>query len=182
MRALFVIFSALLWVFTNAGAADAQAQVKYLDWPGKPRPNAAIPMPATQPAPVEAPQTVAPSPSVGPAPVMAAATPPAQTFAPTSIYDAPPPVAAADAAQPAAAVAPVASASVASASTDRPRLYSLHRDYGEQPDRAVIPAPVYLDHLPVDLSDKSDKTSKQAKDDADKPDAADSDDNSGGAA
>jgi hypothetical protein len=98
---------------------------------------------------------------------MSAVTPPPQAFAPQafaprSIYDAPPPlpVTAASAATPAVAV--IAAASV----TEQPRRYSLHRDYGEQPDRAVIPAPVYLDHLPVNVADKVDKASKQAKKDA----------------
>ncbi len=178
MRALFVIFSALLWVFTTGGAADAQTAVKYLDWPGKAQ--------AKPTAPVVTPQA-APTPMAEP--VMAAVTPPPQAFAfqafasqaftPKSIYDAPPPlpVTAAGAATPAAAIVAAAAPAQAAASA-RPRLYSLHRDYGEQPDRAVIPAPVYLDHLPVDVADKAEKTSKQAKDDAD----ASGDDGDGGAA
>ena len=168
MRALFVIFSALLWVFTTSGAADAQTAVKYLDWPGKAQ--------AKPIAPVVTPQA-APAPMAEP--VMAAVVPQPQTFAsqafaPKSIYDAPPPLpaTAASAATPAVAV-------VAAAAAEQPRRYSLHRDYGEQPDRAVIPAPVYLDHLPVDVTDKVAKASKQAKDDAD---ASGDDDSDGGAA
>jgi hypothetical protein len=171
MRALFVIFSALMWVFTTSGAADAQTPVKYLDWPGKAHPQAA-PVATPQAAPM-----VAPEPVAAPAPV-AVVTPPAQTFAPKSIYDAPPPVAAANAATPAVAV--VASAEPA---PDRARRYSLHRDYSETPDRVTIPAPVYLDHLPVEDADKADKAGKQAKHDADKSgDDGDGDDDGAGGA
>jgi hypothetical protein len=184
MRALFVIFSALLWVFTTSGAADAQTPVKYLDWPGKSHPQPGTPVMAPQAAPEPAAQGVAPE------PVVAVAAPPQtfapqtsapqtftpQTFAPTSIYDAPPPVpvAAASAATPAVAVV----ASAAPATQDRARRYSLARDYGEQPDRIAIPAPVYLDHLPVGDADKANKASKQAKDDAERShhDDADGDD------
>jgi hypothetical protein len=171
MRALFVIFSALLWVFSTSGAADAQTGVKYLDWPGKAHPNAIAPAAAVPTASAQAPQIAAPAPVAQPA--MAVAAPP-QTFTPKSIYDAPPPLAA-----PATVAATPAVALVASTTSERPRLYSLHRDYGEQPDRAVMPAPVYLDHLPVDVADKASKTGKEAKDDAD---ASGDDDSDGGAA
>ncbi|HEY3814977.1 MAG TPA: hypothetical protein VGL66_17295 [Caulobacteraceae bacterium] len=180
MRALFVIFSALLWVFTTSGAADAQTPVKYLDWPGKSHPQPATPVMAPQAAPEPAAQGVAPE------PVVAVAAPPQtfapqtftpQTFTPTSIYDAPPPVpvAAASAATPAVAVV----ASAAPAIQDRARRYSLARDYGEQPDHIAIPAPVYLDHLPVGDVDKANKASKQAKDDAERSHHDDADDDDG---
>ena len=172
MRALFVIFSALLWVFSTSGAADAQTPVKYLDWPGKAQPKPAASMAPAEAAPVAEPVAAA-------EPVVAVSVPP-QTFAPKSIYDAPPP-AAATAATP--AVAMVASAEPATgAASARSRRYSLLRDYGEQPDPVALPAPVYLDHLPVDTAHKAEKASKQAKDDAAKESDSSDDDSDGGPA
>jgi hypothetical protein len=48
-----------------------------------------------------------------------------------------------------AAVPPAPVALAASPAALRPRIYSLHREYGETPDRPELPAPLYLDGLPV---------------------------------
>ena len=166
---------------SQAAAQSAPTQVaqRYLDWPTKAQHPAysvqgqaaraqgaqdgvqpAEQIPGVQPH-ARWIQTRAPAPLMAPAPAQPAMTQP--VFAPATIYDAPPapPVAAAPVvrAAMAAPVAPVAveplpAARVADATspTDRPKLYSLHREYGEQPDHPAIPEPVFLDHLPVDLA------------------------------
>jgi hypothetical protein len=146
--------------------------------------------PSMAPSPV-APPPMAASPAMPPQPqyvppryAMTAPTPPAaqppQTFAPRTIYDAPPPMRQASAPAAAPAVPPQArliaplpapaqaaplpqqpSQPQAVASRDAPRRYSLHRDYGMTPDRAQIPPEFFLDHLPVG-SGVSDPASEEA--------------------
>jgi hypothetical protein len=158
MRAVFAIIAALFWLLSTseAGAQTSEAQragLRYLDWPGKakhveaaeaglrPAIRPAAPVAAAHPA-LPALRPLAPPPAAAP------------VFAPRSIYEAPP--APAGAAAPVmtarAAPAPVAVASAAPAENDRPRRYSLHRDYGEAADRIPLPTPLYLDALPVDLA------------------------------
>jgi hypothetical protein len=108
-----------------AGPGDAgRAGLRYLSWPGK----AAAPARASsRPAPLRRPlqaQTQIQTPT------QAAPTPPA----PAAVA-APPPV------------------RVAAADPARPRVYSLHREYGETPDRPQIPAPFFLDSAPIDLAE-----------------------------
>lgn len=120
--------------------------------------------------------------------VPAAAPMPASTFAPATIYDAPSAPRAAPVApvggaviQAALPTAPVARPATEAQASDRPRLYSLHREYGEQPDRTQIPAPVYLDALPVDLAappaeelkGKAAREQRDAEKDPDRPDRTD---------
>ncbi|MNT31869.1 hypothetical protein D3C72_1677240 [compost metagenome] len=51
------------------------------------------------------------------------------------------------------ATAPAARAAIAEAPAQSgARYYSVHRQAGRQPDATPIPAPVYLDALPVDLT------------------------------
>lgn len=110
---------------------------------------AAAPAPAPEPAPpVPAPVRHA-TPEAAPAPVQAqpSAPPANDPMAPrrdAAIFrmgsDAPPPVAAAAApGQQAAAYGPGG------------RYYSVHRQNGRQPDAVAMPAPVYLDALPVEM-------------------------------
>ena len=97
--------------------------------------------PAPPPTPIAS-MALVPAPPAEPAP------------APETAYDAPP-AAGAPLASPmmTAQLAPAPAAPIPTTmATDRPRLYSLHREYGEQPDRTEIPAPVYLDALPIDLA------------------------------
>ena len=51
-----------------------------------------------------------------------------------------------------AAQAPVAEAPAQSSAQSGARYYSVHRQAGRQPDATPMPAPVYLDALPVDLT------------------------------
>jgi hypothetical protein len=181
MRAVFVIATLAPIVLLGASPALAQSAPRYLDWPAKAQhptysvqgqaaraqgaPDAAQtvepPIPGVQPH-ARWIQTRMPAPLMAPA-AQAAVTQPVMTqpaFAPTTIYEAPPAQAApAVRAVMAAPVAPVAVEPLpavrtadATSPTDRPKLYSLHREYGEQPDHPVIPEPVFLDHLPVDLA------------------------------
>ena len=106
---------------------------------------AAAPAPAPEPAPpVPAPVRHAPA----PAPVQAqpSAAPASDPMAPrrdAAIFrmgsDAPPPAAAPATVQQAAAYGPGG------------RYYSVHRQNGRQPDAVAMPAPVYLDALPVEM-------------------------------
>jgi hypothetical protein len=88
------------------------------------------------------------------APVAAlGATVAATPIAPGAVYG--PPAPAATPVSPAApAVMTIAQASPTAPppSPDRPRRYSLHRDYGETPDPAPQVTPTFLDAPPVDLA------------------------------
>ncbi|MBS0298225.1 MAG: hypothetical protein JSR45_18145 [Proteobacteria bacterium] len=211
MRAVCLIaLSALLAAPALAQQAPGrQVGLRYLDWPGKPQAassQAGLRQPGEADAPAirgviphaRAVQTRPAAPLMtaadAPAPMIMAAIPasapvPASTFAPASIYDAPPPVARAAPVSPVAAspiqaalpAAPVAGPVTEASTSDRPRLYSLHREYGEQPDRTQIPAPVYLDALPVDLAapppeelkGKAAREQRDAEKDPDRPDRTD---------
>lgn len=124
---------------------------RMLSWPGKSTPQAAtpasLPTQAALPAPVAAPVRTYPAPRyrtvAAPAPAAAdvvtprfvapvgpmAAPPPAYFAAPTPGT---PPPASTTLGGPLASAAPAAS-------TQRARLYSVHREYGMQPDPAPIP-------------------------------------------
>ena len=57
----------------------------------------------------------------------------------------------ADAPSEARSPAPAPAPARAEAATGSARYYSVHRQNGRQPDRAVLPEPVYLDALPVEM-------------------------------
>jgi hypothetical protein len=213
-----------------------RAGLRYLQWPGKAEPHPtrraaerhsyARPAPrhdtraAPQPAdtgfyaarlsPVAVvPVSVNQAPQVAgapdPAPLPAAA-PAVQTFAPQSIYDAPPvptsaaiaqaiaapplppvgapaampavramPAVAAVPAQPAEAAQPAQPMNLAvNADDSHPRRYSLHREYGEQPDHMDMPQQVMVDHIDLAQPPEHEPTAKelrQGKDAAADPDA-----------
>ncbi len=182
------VLAALAWSLAVAGAqaepsAAERAGLRYLDWPGKPAP--APRHAANRPhmrAPYAAP-AAAPRPMMQPAPQTVAV----QAFAPQSIFDAPPPapgvpssaqiaeaiaapplppVSAPEAAEPAAAVVPAQRPGpVMNASADdRPRHYSLHRDYGEQPDHTDMPPQVMLDHIDLAQPPEHEPTAKEQRD------------------
>jgi hypothetical protein len=182
-------------------APGARAGLRYLDWPGKPQTTSteAGLRGARQPGEADAPaipgvipharavQTRAAAPLMGaagaPAPMSMAAIPasapvPATSFSPASIYDAPPPVARAAPVAPIQAARPAPAPAAEAQPSERPRLYSLHREYGEQPDRTPLPAPVYLDTLPVDLAapppeepkGRAAREQRDAEKDPDRPD------------
>ena len=139
--------------------APAQAQAQ------APAP-APAPAQAQAPAPAPAPVEAAPAPTpVVPAPVAeapAAAAAEADPMAPrrdAPIFRLQRPAPAADNAPaaplPVQAPAPVpapAPAPEAPAAQGGARYYSVHRQAGRQPDATPLPAPVYLDALPVDLT------------------------------
>lgn len=122
------------------------------------------PAPAPARAYVEAPATAAPVPAppsiVQPPVAETAAPPPADPMAPRRdalIFSLQRPAAAPaevaptsqPSAQPQPQAAPVAETAGAQGGA---RYYSVHRQAGRQPDATPLPAPVYLDALPVDLT------------------------------
>jgi hypothetical protein len=183
--------SALAPVAQAQQSDAARAGLRHLEWPGKveraPAPSRLRPPARYQPAyrPVVARAEPQPAPQAEPM-----AAPPASRFAPGSIYDPPPPAPAAytqaplPAPQPMAEplappAAPAAAApvqvAVAAGADSRARLYSLHRDYGEQPDRTPMPAPMFLDNVPIDLAapppaDLRGNAARDAKDAGENPD------------
>lgn len=133
--------------------ARAQPQ-RLLDWPGKTVQAAQAPQ-----SPRSLPAGVRPHGYGAPVPSAFAPTPSLQPQTRALV----------------APATPAAPPSPAALAADRPRLYSLHRDYGEQPDRTPLPEPVYLDHLPVDLAAPPPEplrgeALKRAQDDAKDPD------------
>lgn len=109
------------------------------------------PTPAPTPAPLPAPTASA---SVESAPVDAPAPDPMAPRRDALIFTLQRPAAAPAAEAPTAQ--PQAAATPAAAETPAPqgsaRYYSVHRQAGRQPDATPLPAPVYLDALPVDLT------------------------------
>jgi hypothetical protein len=106
------------------------------------QPAAPAAPPRAPEAPVEAPEpaaaVIAPGAKIEAAPLPRVAAAPA-----------PAPVPAPPAANPVARVIGAAAPPV----SESPRRYSLHREFGQTPDRPALPAPVYLDNLPVDLAE-----------------------------
>ncbi|MBX3477179.1 MAG: hypothetical protein KF910_06210 [Brevundimonas sp.] len=126
---------------TPAPAQTVSAPASYLSWAGKP--TTAVGQPTYTAAPTlgaaSAPRIIphggfseapAPMPVRTATSTLAPAAPTAARIAP----DAAPPPAPATAASPSGA-----------------RYYSVHRQYGRQPDAMPTPAPVYLDALPLEL-------------------------------
>ena len=179
-------------------APGARAGLRYLDWPGKPQATSAEAglRGARQPGEADATaipgvipharavqtRPAAPLMSAADAPASVAAIPApapvaATSFSPANIYDAPPPVARAAPVAPIPAALPAAPPPHAQP-RERPRLYSLHRAHGEQPDRTPLPAPVYLDALPADLAapppeelkGRAAREQRDAEKDPDRPD------------
>ena len=171
---LAVALAALAYPALAQETPGARAGLRYLDWPGK------APQPAPSTAPRQGQKTVL-RPLQRPIESATASpgrySPASTTYGPAGVYDppAPPPTpmisravteAAAQVAPVAAAPAQVAAireaapapkadavpAARTTSALDRPRVYSLHRPYGEQPDHTELPAPVFLDGPPVDLA------------------------------